>query len=58
MIRHIVLLKFRAEATDTQRAHALAGLAELPSLIDSISALSEYLYVTQTYLIGLVVCCG
>jgi hypothetical protein len=40
MIRHIVLLKFRAETTEAQRGYVLEGLGELPSLIDSIAALT------------------
>lgn len=40
MIRHIVRLKFRDDATAAERDFVLAGLAELPSLIESVRSLT------------------
>ena len=36
MFRHVVLLRWIADATDEQRSHVESGLAELPGLIPEI----------------------
>lgn len=36
MFRHVVLLRWKGDATAEQRAHVNAGLAELPGLIPEI----------------------
>jgi hypothetical protein len=36
MIRHVVFFKFKADADETERAHALAELRKLPDKIDLI----------------------
>lgn len=38
MFRHIVLLRFRDDATEEQRRAVLEGLAELPHQIDEVRA--------------------
>jgi hypothetical protein len=36
VFRHVVVLRWTAEATDEQRSHVMSGLAELPGLIPEL----------------------
>ena len=47
MFRHVVVLRWTAEATDEQRSHVMSGLAELPGLIPE---LRDYRFGTDAHM--------